>query len=97
MSTREYMLGEYDEDFTHSNFVRELVATINVLEPRFIREFFQYDPRKKGMCCPECLIRRAKGDDFEPTFAQRQKDGTIRCIACATTYTANDYAAKMKE
>jgi hypothetical protein len=98
MSTGQYAPSDdYSEDVTHSSLIPELVAAINVIAPRHIWEFFQYDTKKRGMRCPECRDRRTKWDDFEPTFAQRQKNGTIRCIACATTYTADDYAAKMSE
>jgi hypothetical protein len=85
------------EGITRFSLIPDLDAALTVLAPRHMREFFQYDTRKRGLCCPECLSRREKWDASEPTFAQRQKDGTIRCVACATTYTPDDYATQMGE
>ena len=79
------------EDDTNDRLGFEFEALKHQLEPRHLRKFFNYDPRRKNLDCFHCLDGRTSWCDRQWTFAQRQKDKTIRCPVCATSYTEAEY------
>ena len=68
----------------------EISVALHELSAQHGKLYFQYDHRKKGLRCPQCLEQR-NGDD-ECRFAQKQTDGQIRCIACLSVYAKDAYA-----
>lgn len=91
-STGEYADTEgifTGDDYTNDKICSEIEAALGELSSQHAKLYFQYDHRKKGLRCPLCLERR-NGDD-EWRFAQKQKDGNIRCIACLSVYPKDDY------
>lgn len=98
-STENYSeIDFYSDDPSHSNFCYEMRAVIDILEPRFVKAFFHYNKKKRGMRCPECLNSRMKHDDTEWGFAQTTSDGTaIKCIACDTTFSISEYSQGLKK
>jgi hypothetical protein len=93
ISTGEYSpVSDYGEDFTHSNFLYELTAAVSSLENQYTKAFFGYDKKKKGLLCPNCKSLQTNWDDSAPEFAQAQGDGSVNCIACGMTYSAQEYA-----
>lgn len=103
---REYMIstGQYnsddfpkekDEDYVHENITRELGVAFDELDANCIKKFFKYDMNKKGFRCPQCLKLRT--EDAEWTFAQRQRNGNIKCVACQSVYTRQEYKDKINE
>jgi hypothetical protein len=98
ISTGEYSpVAEYEENFTHSNFLYELGAAVNALENRYTKAFLGYDKRKKRLFCPTCRSLQTKWDDTDPDFAQKQKDGSVSCIACGTVYSAKEYVEEVAQ
>ncbi|WP_143062751.1 hypothetical protein [Bradyrhizobium sp. OK095] len=98
ISTGEYSpISDYEEDFTHSNFLYELTAAVSSLENRYTKAFFGYDKRKRGVLCPNCKSLQTKYDDSEPKFAQKRRDGSVNCIACGATYTAQEYIDELAQ
>ena len=83
------------EDWSHDRITWELDAALDELSPKYIKKFFGYDTRKCGMRCPKCLELRTTWSDIEYTFAQKQKDGRIKCAACLSDYSADEYKTKI--
>jgi len=91
-------MGEYSDkeglftgdDYTNDKICDEIETALAELSPQHGKLYFQYDHRKKGLRCPRCLELR-HGDN-ESRFAQKRKDGRIRCIACLSVYSKDDYA-----
>jgi len=77
--------------------MREIRACIAEFEPRYLKKYFGYDARKRAVLCPNCLGLRSEWDDEEPYFAQRQKDGTMKCVACSKSYTSEEYSEEMAQ
>jgi hypothetical protein len=102
---RRYMIStgayggptDYDDDVTHSNFMQELRVAIASLENRYTKLFLGFDKRRKALLCPECSAQRADWDDQEADFAQRQKDGSVACIACASSWATEEYDIAVME
>lgn len=91
-STGEYCDKEglfTGDDYTNDKICDEIEVAMAELSSRHGKIYFHYDHRKKGLRCPRCLELR-HGDD-EWRFAQKQKDGGIRCIACLSVYPKDDY------
>lgn len=84
-------------DVSHSQVMREIRACIEEFEPRYLKQYFYYDARKRAMTCPHCMKLRSEWDDDMPEFVQRQKDGRFRCVACATSYSSQEYAEQMEQ
>lgn len=84
-------ISTYEENDTHDTFCFELAAAIELLEPRFVKKFFDFDKKKRGLICPECISRHSKWCGEQWAFAQRRKEGKIFCIACDTEYTNEEY------
>jgi hypothetical protein len=98
ISTGEYGgLTDYDDDVTHSNFMQELRVAIASLENRHTKFFLGFDKRRKVLICRECSALRADWDDQEADFAQRQRDGSVACIACGSSWEAKEYDIAIKE
>ena len=98
VSTGEYTDKEAlftGDDYTHDKICREVGAALSELAPRHAKQFFQYDTKKRGLSCPKCLEIRSGDDEWR--FAQKQQDGTIKCIACLATYTQPDYKRAVVE
>jgi hypothetical protein len=98
VSTGEYTDKEAlftGDDYTHDKVCREVSAALSELEPRHAKQFFEYDTRKKGLSCPKCLELRSGDDEWR--FAQKQQDGSIKCIACLTSYNQSDYKRAIVE
>jgi hypothetical protein len=77
------------DDYTHDQITREVDAALNNLSPQNAKLYFVYDRRKKALRCPRCLELRSGDEEWE--FAQKQQDGTIKCIACLSVYTTQEY------
>ena len=95
-STGEYSDKEglfTGDDYTHDKICSEIDAALSELDPKHGKLYFQYDRREKGLRCPRCLELR--NDNSEWTFAQKQGDGSIRCIACLSVFTRDEYTNKM--
>jgi hypothetical protein len=96
---REYLIdsGEYSDtenvfsgdDYTNDKLTSEVEAAFGELEPRYKKRYFGYDPRKQGLRCPKCLGMQDRDDDW--AFAQKQKDGSIKCCVCLTNYDQVEY------
>lgn len=87
----------YEDDFTHPSFMYEINVALSVLDGKVTKKYFGYDKRKRSLECPDCEGYRTKwheGIDWK--FAQKQKDGTIFCIACDNVYTAEEYKERLK-
>lgn len=99
-STGEYWDKEEiftGDNYTHDKIAREIDAALNNLKPQYAKLYFGYDRRKRGLRCPKCLELRSGGEDQEWEFAQKQADGTIKCIACLSVYTKDEYEKQMIE
>ncbi len=83
------------DDCTNDKICDEIEAALAEISAQHGKLYFQYDRRKKRLRCPHCLGLR-HGDD-EWRFAQKQKDSSIRCIACLSVYSKDDYAAVVVE
>jgi hypothetical protein len=79
-------LADYDYDWTHSRWLREFEAAVNVLDAGGAKRHFGFDRRKSVLFCPRCWNERQKHDSEERDYAQRQSDGTITCAACLAIY-----------
>ena len=91
-STGEYWDQEgifTGDDYTHDQITREIDAALNNLSSQNAKLYFAYDRRKKALRCPRCLELRSGDQEWE--FAQKQQDGTIKCIACLSVYTRQEY------
>ena len=77
-------------DFIHDVLMDELDTVFGALEPRHLKVFFGYDPKKKDLRCPQCVELRSKYSD-KCEYAQKQDDGNIRCAACLSVMSAADY------
>ena len=84
-------------EFTHDVLTEELDTVFGVLQPRHIKAFFGFDPKIKGLRCPECIARRSKHSDREWEFAQKQSDGTVRCAACLSVMSTLEYKERLLE
>ena len=87
----------YVKDSSHTQIMREIRACIAEFEPRYLKQYFGYDARKRAMLCPHCMGLRSEWDDDTPEFVQRQKDGSLRCVVCATSYSSEEYAEEMEQ
>lgn len=85
------------DDFSHTQVMRELRACIAEFEPRHLTQYFSYNSRKRTVTCPHCMELRSEWDDETPEFVQRQKDGGLRCVVCATSYSSREYAEAMEQ
>jgi hypothetical protein len=95
-STGEYSDKEglfSGDDYTNDKICNEIEVALAELSSRDGKLYFQYDHRKKGLRCPHCLEQR-HGDD-EWRFAQKSKDGFIKCIACFSVFEIEEYAKKV--
>lgn len=79
-------LSEYDDDWTHSKWLREFEAAVNVLDGAGAKRHFGFNKRKSALFCPRCWEERPKRDSDERNYAQRKPDGTIACAACMAVY-----------
>lgn len=79
-------LADHDYDRTHSRWLREFEAAVNVLDTAGARRHFGFDKRKPVLFCPRCWNERQKHDSDERDFAQRQSNGKITCGACLAMY-----------
>lgn len=101
---RQYLdsTGEYadkdgiytGDDYTNNQICSELTAALAEVSPSIARTIFGYDRRKKSLRCPTCLEQRAHTDE-EWQFAQIQGDKTIRCAACLSVFTKDEYKEKI--
>lgn len=99
ISTREYSDEEMaftGEDLTHDRVCTEIAAAFHELSPQYWKLYFHFDKRKKALQCPRCAELRSKHAD-EWRFAQRQRDGSIRCVACLSVFTKEDYDKRFAE
>jgi hypothetical protein len=83
-------------EFVHDVLMNELDTVFNALEPRHLKMFFGYDPKKKDLQCPQCVELRSKYSESS-SYAQKQDNGTIRCAACLLVVSAVDYKARILE
>ena len=91
-STGEYWDQEgifTGDDYTHDQITREVDAALNNLSSQNGKLYFAYDRKKKALRCPRFLKLRSGDQEWE--FAQKQQDGTIKCIACLSVYTRQEY------
>lgn len=79
-------LADYDYDWTHSRWLREFEAGVNLLDVAGAKRHFSFDRRKSVIFCPRCWNERQKYDSEERDYAQQQPDGTIACAACLAIY-----------
>jgi hypothetical protein len=103
---REHMVTEantgpryegLDEDFTNDSLNYEFEAVRSDLEPRYLREFFGYDSRRRDLTCFNCQNQRTQWCDRNWDFAQRQRSGGVRCVVCDHSYTDQEYQALADE
>jgi hypothetical protein len=96
---RKYMLTEQKEapqflsveDVTNDTLNYEFETLRWSLTPQKLREFFGYDVRKRELTCFNCEEQRSGYCDRNWAFAQRQKDGTVKCTVCDHIYTQAEY------
>ena len=81
-------------NFSHDILMGELDTVFGALEPRHLKLFFGYDPKKKSLRCPECVELRSKYSD-RCEYAQKQHDGVIRCAACLSVMSAAEYKSRI--
>jgi hypothetical protein len=82
----------YDyEDNTNDTLNYEFANLMSELQPSELREFFGYDSRKRGVTCFNCLDQRTSWCDVHWDFAQKQKDGFVKCVVCRHVYTEAEY------
>jgi len=97
--------GEYGDEeglyigdnYTNDKICGELTTTIAEVSPKIARNMFGYDKRKTSLRCPTCLERRVKGIEEEWRFAQVKNNNTIKCAACLSIYTIDEYKIKIVE
>jgi hypothetical protein len=82
---------EDGEDSTNDSLNYEFDALRLELEPRYLREFFGYDTRKRDLSCFNCQDCRTSWCDRDWEFAQRQKGGGVKCVVCSHRYTDAEY------
>jgi|ERR1700733_10552148 hypothetical protein len=82
---------DYEEDFTNDRLNYEFEALCSEIEPRYLREFFGYDVRKRDLTCFNCLDHRTSSCDRHWEFAQREKGGGVKCVVCSHRYTDAEY------
>ena len=98
ISTGEYSDKEgifTGDDYVNDKICSEVTAALAEIEPKHGKTYFQYDSRKKGLRCPICLERRNSDDEWR--FAQKQKNETIKCIACLSVFDRSEYKKKIIE
>jgi hypothetical protein len=86
------------EDFTNDRLNHEFEALKAELPPWALRDFFGFDPRKRSLKCFNCNdLRTDYSEQYVWDSAQRQKDGSIMCVVCQTTFTDIEYKARVKQ
>jgi hypothetical protein len=96
-STEEYADKEgiyTGDDYTNNRICSELDAALAEVSPAIAKTIFRYDKKKKSFSCPGCLEQRADTDE-EWRFAQIRDDKTIRCAACLSVFTLDEYKKKI--
>ena len=81
-------------EFSHDVLMDELDTVFDALEPKHLKLFFGYDPKKKDLRCPQCVELRSEYSDSSE-YAQKQDDGTIRCAACLSVMSAAEYKTRI--
>lgn len=77
----------FDETIlSHDNYLTEIDIMMDVLSDTELKTFLNFNQQKPLIFCPECCYRTSKYYVGKYMYAQRQSDGTIFCIACATDY-----------
>ncbi len=94
-SDPEGLYGE--DDYTNDCIAGEIETVLHELEPKYAKLFFQFDPKKDALRCPTCLKLRTGWTDREWSFAQKQRGGKIKCAACLSVYTVQEYKNKIRE
>ena len=70
----------------------EICVAVGSLDRADVRSFLNFDPKNETLPCPKCMDLKIRDwNDIRPEFAQRQKDGTIACVACGTIFTSDEY------
>jgi hypothetical protein len=96
---RRYILTEqnngprfdYSEDYTNDRMNQEFETLCLELEPRYLREFFDYNPNKRALTCFNCQDQRTSWCDRHWEFAQRKRGGIVGCVVCTHQYTQAEY------
>jgi len=79
------------EDSTNDTLNHEFSSLLSELQPSELREFFGFDSRKSGLTCFNCLDQRTQWCDVHWDFAQKQKDGAVKCVVCQHLYASAEY------
>ncbi len=82
----EDALELYGQDISHDIYLSEIDTMIDSLAPEVLRKHLQLEKRKRFLSCPNCKNLVSKYFTGECEYAQKKKDGSIFCTACATTY-----------
>jgi hypothetical protein len=91
------------DDYTNDKLNHEFETLLSELEPRYLREFFGCETKKRDLTCFNCLDQRTSWCDQDWEFAQKQKGG-VKCVGCHHWYTdagykelADTYAKELEE
>lgn len=63
------------DDYTNDKLNHEFETLLSELEPRYLREFFGCETKKRDLTCFNCLDQRTSWCDQDWEFAQKQKGG----------------------
>lgn len=86
------LLQPWEDSFADYNLVHELELVVDALDRATLTTYFSFEKKKKRFRCPECESRLPRHYSDVVELAQMQPNGSIRCIACGTSYTVQEHS-----